>query len=452
MHYLEETGRLVTRYPNQVIGGISNLKLSKQITLGYALMFFLMMIISGFSIYGIYKLDVAESNIEGRHSTLLDLLSSKEKDKEAQEGFAFGNEMLEDALTIMKEHIGYAYINIFTVIGVALLFGGIITLMIPRIITKPVSNLAKAARLVASGDYSYRVNKISGSNEISMLIQAFNGMLENIESHHKELVEKNAENLTLLQETKRFNEMLEKKIEEVTREIKEKHEELIKAEKLATIGEIATGVAHEVRNPLSGIAVALELMKNETQNFEHKQTISEILKEIDRLEHIIKDLLQFAFLSYPRSINLLECNPNEIVERAVSLVQLKAKEKGIDIEKKLNCTEQFKVNHEHIQQVIMNLLINGVEAMDKPGKLIVETENSNSHVLIKVSDTGSGLSEEDKEKIFRPFYSTKENGTGLGLPISRRIVEIHGGQILVSSEKDKGATFTVVIPTNLTDE
>ncbi|MCI0454705.1 MAG: ATP-binding protein [Candidatus Dadabacteria bacterium] len=453
MHYFEETGRLVIRYPTYLKEEFSNLRLSRQITLGYALMFFLMMLISVFSIYNIYRLDKAQSNIEGRRSTLSNLLSSKEKETETQEGFSFGNEMLNEALKIMDEHIGYAYVNIFTIIGMALLFGGILTLMIPRLITKPVSYLVNAAKSVARGDYSYRVNTISGSNEISSLIQAFNGMLENIEYHHEEILEKNNENLRLLEETKKFNEVLEKKIEEATREIKEKQEELIKAERLATLGEIATGIAHEVRNPLSGIAVALELMKNETQNQENKQTISEILKEIDRLERIVKDLLQFAYLSYPRGLNLIECNPNEIVERAISLVSLKTKEKGIDVEKNLDCTVQFKVDHEQIQQVIMNLLINGIEAMDMPGKLTVETANSfNSHVSIKVSDTGCGFSEEDKEKIFRPFYSTKEQGTGLGLSISRGIVEVHKGKILVSSEKNKGTTFTVMIPTNLIAE
>ena len=87
--------------------------------------------------------------------------------------------------------------------------------------------------------------------------------------------------------------------------------------------------------------------------------------------------------------------------------------------------------------------------MDKPGRLTIETGSSNGHVLIEISDTGCGFSEEDKEKIFRPFYSNKEHGTGLGLPISRRIVEIHKGKILASSEKDKGSRFTVMIPTNL---
>ncbi|MBI2486738.1 MAG: GHKL domain-containing protein, partial [Deltaproteobacteria bacterium] len=248
-------------------------------------------------------------------------------------------------------------------------------------------------------------------------------------------------------ETKRFNEILEAKIEEATKEIKEKQDGIIKTERLATIGELATGIAHEIRNPLSGIAVALELMKNETHNEEHNQTISDILKELGRLERIIKGLLQ---LGHPRSLNLIECDPNDIIETALSLASLKAKEKGIMVEKKLGCKDRFQVDPEQIQQVLLNLLINGIEAMDgSSGKLTVETEGSNGHVEIKISDTGCGLSEKNKERIFQPFYSTKEHGTGLGLSISRRIVETHKGKILISSEKGKGSTFTVVIPKNL---
>ena len=450
MHYLVKTGRIFIRSTNYANERVSNLTLSKQITLGYAFMFFLMIFISGLSIYSIYKLDKAASNIEGRQSALLNLLSSKEKEAETQKHFGFGNEMLNEAVKIIDEQIKYAYTNTFTIVGIALLFGGILILMIPRVITKPVSQLVNATKLVASGTYSYRVKKVTGSNEISILNQAFNNMLEKIEYHHNELEKINEKNLKLLEETRRFNEVLEAKVEEATIEIKEKHEELIKAERLAIIGEIATGIAHEIRNPLSGIAVALELMKNEIQNpEEHKQTISDILREISRLERIIKDLLKFAHLSYPQSLTLIECEPNEIVERSLGLIYIKAKEKGINVEKKLNCSERFKVDPEQIQQVVINLLINGVEAMDKPGRLTIETGSSNGHVLIEISDTGCGFSEEDKEKIFRPFYSNKEYGTGLGLPISRRIVEIHKGKILASSEKDKGSRFTVMIPTNL---
>ncbi len=408
-------------------------------------MFLLMLLISGFSVYSIYNLDKAAENIKGRYTTLSKLISDK---KEANKGF-FANEMLLEAVKISDEQIKYSYIAVFTVIGVILVFGIILTFFIPRVITKPIFNLFKAAESVAEGDYSYRVDGVKSSGEIDTLVQAFNHMIDNIEISNRELQKKNDEILKLLETTKRFNDVLETEIEEATREIKEKHKALIKTEKLATIGELATGVAHEVRNPLSGIAIALELMQAETENEEHKQTISEILNEIVRLERIVKGLFQ---LGHPKSLQLIECEPNDIVERALSLVNMRAKSKGVTIEKQLGCGNQFNVDHEQIEQVLLNLLINGIDATGSFGTVKVETKNCNGTVEIAVSDTGCGFSENDVDKILQPFYSTKERGTGLGLAISNRIVEAHGGKMNISSKKGSGSRFVVEIPNNLNDD
>ncbi len=408
-------------------------------------MFLLMLLISGFSVYSIYNLDKAAENIKGRHTTLSNLISDK---KEANEGF-FANEMLLEAVKISDDQIKYSYITVFTVIGVILVFGIILTFFIPRVITKPIFNLFKAAESVAGGDYSYRVDGVKSSGEIDTLVQAFNHMIDNIEISNRELQKKNDEILKLLETTKRFNDVLETEIEEATREIKEKHKALIKTEKLATIGELATGVAHEVRNPLSGIAIALELMQAETENEEHKQTISEILNEIVRLERIVKGLFQ---LGHPKSLQLIECEPNDIVERALSLVNMRAKSKGVTIEKQLGCGNQFNVDHEQIEQVLLNLLINGIDATGSFGTVKVETKNCNGTVEIAVSDTGCGFSEKDIDKILQPFYSTKERGTGLGLAISNGIVEAHGGKMHISSKKGSGSRFVVEIPNNLNDD
>lgn len=424
-------------------GGSRELRLSKQITFGYAAMFFLILIISGFSLYSVYRLDKVTSNIEERFTTLSNLLSNEVR---IPEHLRFEDKMMGEIRKITNEQVKYAYITVLTIGIIALLFGGILTLMVPRVITKPISHLVNATKWVSSGDYSYRIKEPDRSaEEISALIGAFNDMLENVE-HRRE------ENTKLLEETRALNQTLEARVEEGTREIKEKQAAIIKSERLAAIGELVAGIVHEIRNPLSGIAVALGLMKNEIRYPEHKQTIVDILKEIDRLNRTIKDLLQYAQLAYPRKLNLVESNPNEILETALGLMSSQAEEKGIEVEKKLNSTQPFLVDRDQIQQVVMNLLINGIDAMNGSGKLTVETQNADGYVLIKVSDTGNGLSEEAKEKIFRPFYSTKPGGTGLGLPISRGIVEAHKGKILVSGEKDKGSTFTIMIPTNLVNE
>ncbi len=426
------------------------MNISKQITLGYALMLALMIVISGFSILSIYKLDKASENIEGRHQTISELLSQKEQDKDTlSRPLSLEKEMLAESITISDKQVKYSYISNITVLAIALLVGGVMTLIFPRVVTKPIMGLVETAKEVASGNYSSRVHDHSRSSELSALIETFNRMLDKIEHNRRELEKKNSENLGLLEATRRFNETLEAKIEEATLELREKQKELVRSERLAAVGEIATGIAHEIKNPLSGIYLALEMMRNETSNPEHRETISDIISEINRLDRIIKQLLQ---LGSPRTLNLVKCDPNEIVERALDLVSRQSEDKGIKIDKRLHSREQFYVDHEQIEQVVLNLLINGIDAMDGSGTLTVETKSSGGNIYIRVEDTGCGLSAEDKEKIFTPFYSTKVNGTGLGLSISSRIVEMHKGKIFCSSQNGGGTAFTVVIPQNPPDE
>lgn len=408
-------------------------------------MFFFMILISGLSIYSIYKLDNTSANIRGRYNTLSRLLTAKEEGKQG----IFANEMLLEAIRISDKQIRYSYIMIFTVVGVTLLFGIVLTVFIPRMITKPIQNLFNAAESVGAGDYSVRLKGIKSSSEIDTLVKAFNNMIDNIERNNQELQKKNEEILTLLETTRRFNELLETEIAQATREIEEKHRELMNSEKLATIGELATGVAHEVRNPLSGIGLALELMRDETENEEHRQTISEILQEISRLERIVRGLFQ---LGHPKSLQLIECTPNDIIERAINLVSMKAREKGILIKKDLSCTDNFIVDHEQVEQVVLNLLINGIDATGSFGEVKVATRSGDGSVEIEVADTGCGFSEEEMERILQPFYSTKENGTGLGLAISNRIVEAHRGKLHISSRPGGGSTFIVEIPNDLKEE
>ncbi|HVY55025.1 MAG TPA: HAMP domain-containing protein, partial [Thermodesulfobacteriota bacterium] len=219
---------------------MSSLNLSKQITLGYALMFFFMLLISGLSIYSIYNLDKTASNITGRYNTLSKLLTEREEGKQG----IFANEMLLEAIRISDKQIKYSYVMVLTVVGVTLLFGIVLTIFIPRMITKPIQSLFNAAQSVAGGDYSVRIRDVKTSSEIDTLVKAFNNMIDNIEKNSGELQKKNEEIMKLLETTRRFNELLEYEIAQATREVEEKHWELMKAEKLAAIGELATGVAH----------------------------------------------------------------------------------------------------------------------------------------------------------------------------------------------------------------
>lgn len=416
------------------------MNLSRQIRLGFTLMLLLMLIVGGLSIYNVYKLNETASNLEGRYDTLYKLFSGPNSNVESDPGF--GKEMVEQAIELVYEQLAYNYTYMLIVVGVALVFGGIITVLVPTKITRPIQNLVNATKTVKRGDYSYRIKAEGKTDEISKLAGSFNEMLQNIEVTHKSNVE-------LIDQTKKFNETLREKVEEATREIRDQHNELIKAERLATIGEFAARIAHEIKNPLSGISVALELLKSKSKDGDQEQSISEVLNEVKRLDNILKDLLQ---LSIPKEMEYRKVDPNDIVERSVLLVKPRADEMGVEINMELNCDEAFNLDYEKCQQVMMNLLINGIDAVDSNGgRVTVETNIVDESLHIRVSDTGRGIPRAVINKIFDPFYSGKKNGTGLGLPISKKIVEAHNGRIEVFSEEGKGTTFTVIIPMSLKD-
>jgi signal transduction histidine kinase len=417
------------------------LNLGKQIRLGFALMLLLMLIIAGLSIYNVYSLNEAASNLEGRYSTLYKLSENPDGEVEAEPGL--GKEMVEQAIDLVDKQLTYNYTYVLIVVGVALVFGGFITALFPAKIIRPIERLVQATQKVKKGDYSFRIEDVGESDEISILANSFNDMLRNIDDTNKKNVE-------LIEETKRFNETLREKVDEATRAIREQQNELIKSERLATIGEFAARIAHEIKNPLSGITVALEMMRGKSENGELDKSISEVLTEVRRLDGILKDLLQ---LSIPKEMDFRMTDPNDIVERSVMLVNSRAQDKGVSIDTELNCGRQFPLDSEKCQQVVMNLIINAVDAVESgTGKVEINTESDGDNLYIKISDNGPGIPEMARGKIFEPFYSNKKSGTGLGLPISKKIIQSHNGSIEVSSEEGRGTTFTITIPGDAGEE
>ena len=411
------------------------MNLSTQIRLGFALMLTLMLVAGGLSVYNAHKLNEAAANLEGRYSTLYKLFTNPSSDVDSEAGF--GKEMVEQAVTIVGEQVKSNYTFLLVIVGAALLFGGMITVLFPWKITRPVERLVKATQTVKKGDYSYRITGLEGTGEISKLAGSFNDMLRNIEDTHKS-------NLELLDQTKRFNETLREKIEEATRAIREQQNELIRAERLAIIGEFATRIAHEIKNPLSGITVALEIMRGKARDEEQEHSITEVLKEVRRLDGILRELLQ---LSVPKEMDLREIDPNEVVERSIVLVRPRAEKKGVSMTVKHGASAPCRLDYEKCQQVLINLLINAIDSTE-PGRgtVSVETKSVHGSRQLPIPDDGSGIPESESEKIFEPFYSSKKQGTGLGLPISKKIIESHSGEITVSSEEGKGSLFTVIIP------
>jgi len=221
--------------------------------------------------------------------------------------------------------------------------------------------------------------------------------------------------------------------------------QMSRAEHLATLGELATGLAHEIRNPLAGIAGVIEIVGRDLPvTSPAKAVVKDVRLEIAQINHILTDLLHTA---RPHPPEIRKSDLNTTVEHAVMLARQQAISKAIEIELKKNPTlPEVEHDSDQIHQVLLNLLLNSIQAIDGRGKITVALDSEEDDVVISVTDTGRGISPEHLPNIFRPFYTTKGNGTGLGLSLAKRIVEEHNGHIDVTSSIGQGTNFVVTLP------
>jgi len=227
------------------------------------------------------------------------------------------------------------------------------------------------------------------------------------------------------------------------------YEQIQNTSKLALIGSMAAGMAHEIRNPLSSIKMFVQMLPEKYFDKDFIQKFNEVvLEEINRLSKLVDDMLT---LSKPKPPNLKLVEINSIIIRARRLVEKQAEEKGIKIVEKYNKIPQIKADESQLIQVFVNVFLNGIQSMSKGGILSIES-NSNTngglskYVTVAISDTGDGISKDDLDRIFEPFFTTRKEGTGLGLSICLKIIEEHNGFIKVVSKKNKGTTFTIFLP------
>ena len=242
-----------------------------------------------------------------------------------------------------------------------------------------------------------------------------------------------------------FNRMM-KQLRESREEIERLHRtQMSRAEHLATLGELATGLAHEIRNPLAGIAGVIEIVGRDLPaTSPARAVVKDVRQEIARINRTLTDLLETA---RPHPPQIRQSNLNTTVEHAVMLARQQVISKPIKIElQKAPDLPEVEHDSDQIHQVLLNLLLNAVQAVEGPGTVLVEIGSRSSYASIVVSDTGRGISPQHLPNIFRPFYTTKGNGTGLGLSLARRIVEEHHGLIEVASAVGDGSKFTVLLP------
>jgi signal transduction histidine kinase len=247
-----------------------------------------------------------------------------------------------------------------------------------------------------------------------------------------------------------FNQMVVQ-LRENREEIERLHRtQMSRAEHLATLGEMATGLAHEIRNPLAGIAGVIEIIGRDLPSTSPaRAVVKDVRQEIARINHIVTDLLQTA---RPHPPTVRKSDLNTTVEHAVMLGRQQAMAKSVEIElHKDSSLPEVEHDGDQIHQVLLNLLLNALQALDFPaaghnGKITVTVRPQGSMAVVEVADNGRGIAPDHLPNIFRPFYTTKGDGTGLGLSLARRIVEDHHGRIEVSSALGKGTTFAVVLP------
>lgn len=253
----------------------------------------------------------------------------------------------------------------------------------------------------------------------------------------------------------RLVERLNRELQEQHQRLKEAQDQLIRSERLATVGELAAGLAHDLRNPLAGVSGALHVLTGQLPADDPRQALlAEIQAQIARMNKTLTDLLWHARPPEPQYLPL---NVNEIVEQSLWFLPM-ASGAGIEIVKRLQPDlPLLRLDPNLLHQAFLNILVNARQAMPTGGRLSVETRlrrnllGKEEIVEVAISDTGPGISQENFSRIFQPFFTTKAQGTGLGLAIASRIVEQHEGKIAVESELRHGTTFRITLPVQAAD-
>ncbi|HUK12514.1 MAG TPA: ATP-binding protein, partial [Thermoanaerobaculaceae bacterium] len=322
-----------------------------------------------------------------------------------------------------------------------LLVGVFIVFFTRHFVANPIRHFTDAAKAISEMQLDQPV-AVRSSVELEDLSHSFNVMRERL----KAAMAENAE----------FTQRLESKVEERTAQLRAAQQKLLQNDRLASLGQLAASVAHEINNPISGVLNLSMLMQRIVKEDgipagrveEVRRYLSQVAGETARVGRIVSDLLAFSRRSKPQSS---QADLNAIVRTTVSLVAHKLELANVKVELDLaDHLPSLRCDASQIQQVVMNLVLNGAEAIKGGGSVGVSTAADPAHeaVMLAVRDTGSGIAPEMLGKIFDPFFTTKEEGkgVGLGLAVVYGIVEAHGGEIEVDSSVGKGSTFRVRLP------
>ena len=305
-----------------------------------------------------------------------------------------------------------------------------------NLVSTPVSMLTKGMERVAGGDLDYTIS-LNRKDEIGELADAFNSMTSDLKKAKTELMD--------------WGNTLEKKVQEKTEAIHRAQAQLIHSEKLASLGRMAAGVAHEINSPLTGIVTFGHLLlKKFPPGTQEREDIEVIIDQANRCSTIIKGLLGFARAS---AAEKALTNINDVLHSSINIVRNKADFFDIKLITDFDPSLlRVKADSSQLQQVFLNMIVNAADAMEGKGTLTLTTrnipENNQDFIEVEFRDTGPGIPKENLEKLFEPFFTTKPvgKGTGLGLAVSHGIIQEHGGKIAVKTKLNEGSSFVIKLP------
>jgi C4-dicarboxylate-specific signal transduction histidine kinase len=344
--------------------------------------------------------------------------------------------MLEKPFSALKQR---SFLILFGLLILGCLLGGLLAGWLARRLSRPVLELASSAEKIAGGEREIAL-PVAGQDEIGHLTEAFADMAGALKQSDEEL--------------QSLNRQLEKKVAERTTQLEEKslqliktQEQLLRSEKLAAIGSLAAGVAHEINNPAAIIRGNVEILQMSLpENAAEHEEAREIMKQVERVSLITQNLLSFAGRQdlYQEQVEI-----NQLLEEILGQICHQQPFDQVKLILELTEIKPVPGDQERLRQVFTNIILNALQAMEGTGILRLGTTLVREQVVITISDNGPGIPEAVQEKIFNPFFTTKQQGTGLGLSTSYGIIQAHAGTLELQADHSPGASFKISLPLSL---